>query len=304
MDRQQFYIIYRITSPSGKSYVGLTKSSLRERWRQHVNRAENESRNHPFYNAIRKYGANAFTIEHIASALGARNAQAVEIICISQESKRYNLSAGGENDGAEGSKIFWGRMRSDPEAMELYRANLVAAQRSRPPLDKESQTRIRETAAQWRKDNPREAWANSYRASRIAKRNSTGVTAALEAKRAAKPLKERLLAKHKSKFLSRARAVTKIWATRADSETLSIGEKISETLKQRYRANPTVKAAVSRQLAEARKCMDRKKQGERASSGLKNYWEELRRDPEKYAAYMKRRTESLMRTIAEKQKCV
>ena len=58
------YLIYKHTSPSGKSYVGKTKFTMEKRWKEHCYVAYNK--HHPLYNkhfykAIRKYGANAFT---------------------------------------------------------------------------------------------------------------------------------------------------------------------------------------------------------------------------------------------------
>ena len=51
-------IIYKITSPSGKIYIGQTTKSLEYRWKQHVKDAMNENRKRcrVFHNAIRKYG--------------------------------------------------------------------------------------------------------------------------------------------------------------------------------------------------------------------------------------------------------
>ncbi len=297
MVREQIYIIYKITSPSGKSYIGLTKSTLKERWRQHVRRAINEKHNHPFYNAIRKYGADAFNVQHIASAKGSKNAEVTEVSCIAQETNRYNLSIGGENNGKTGSDIFWARMRADPAAMEVYRANLVKAQRSRPPESAENALKKKEAAAKWRVDNPREAWKNSYRASRTSRQRSTGIKVVIPEI----PLKEKLLAKHKGIFLGRQRSVAETWARRTEKEVLIISTKISETLKDKYANDESFKETNSAQLATARGNIDREKQGKNASAGLKKYWADLKQDPEKYAAYLKRRTDMLMQTIRKKQ---
>ena len=55
-----FGFIYCYTSPSGKKYIGKTKTSLK-------NRAENNQRGYKgctaFYNAIQKYGWDNFTVE-------------------------------------------------------------------------------------------------------------------------------------------------------------------------------------------------------------------------------------------------
>ena len=56
--------IYKITSPSGKSYIGQTTQNPKTRWIQHIyaaNATENKCR--AFERAIRKYGEDAFTHE-------------------------------------------------------------------------------------------------------------------------------------------------------------------------------------------------------------------------------------------------
>jgi hypothetical protein len=297
MGGKQVYIIYKVVSPSGKAYVGLTKSTLKERWRQHVKRAFNEKRNHPFYNAIRKYGVDVFTVEHIASALGAKNAEATEVCCIAQEVNRYNLSLGGENNGKTGADIFWGRMRTDPVAMEVYRAKLVLAGQNRPPESAEFALKKKEAAALWRVENPREAWKNSYRASRVSRQRSVGT----KMDKPEAPLKERLLAKHKGVFLAKQRSVTEIWAKRTSDEIVSIAIKISKTLKDKYVADEEFKSANTSQLNAARGSVDREKQAKNASAGLKKYWVDLKQDPEKYAIHIKRRTDTLMRTLKKKE---
>lgn len=57
-------VIYRLTSPNGKSYYGKTKHSLKYRWDQHVKKALNyTSKCHALASAIRFHGAESFTIE-------------------------------------------------------------------------------------------------------------------------------------------------------------------------------------------------------------------------------------------------
>lgn len=47
--------IYCITSPSGKSYVGLTRGTAENRFKQHARNAKQGIKN-PLYNSFRKYG--------------------------------------------------------------------------------------------------------------------------------------------------------------------------------------------------------------------------------------------------------
>ncbi len=61
-------IIYKLTSPSGKIYIGQTKKTAEHRWDQHRNVANNDKckdTHRAIYNAIRKYGWENFEKEII-----------------------------------------------------------------------------------------------------------------------------------------------------------------------------------------------------------------------------------------------
>lgn len=65
-------IIYMRTSPSGKRYIGQTIKDESQRWKQHVADAygsEKRPRNTPLSCAIRKYGADSFTVEILESCI-------------------------------------------------------------------------------------------------------------------------------------------------------------------------------------------------------------------------------------------
>ncbi len=51
---------------------------------------------------------------------------------------------------------------------------------------------------------------------------------------------------------------------------------------------------------KARASIDRKKQGAAASAGIKRFWEELRKDPDRYQEYIGRRTGTLKRKLKER----
>lgn len=287
--------IYKITSPSGKSYIGMTSSPIKERWRLHVNRALKENRNHPMCNAIRKYGKDAFTVAHIASAHGVEDAAATEITCISQhEGPLYNLSPGGEYDAVYGRKVFWERLRSDPEAYAEYIVKLSAALRALTPEQRKLEVSMRATA-EWRKANPKEAYKLAMRGIRAARKATpnTGKNERERQRLADQPLKQRLLWKHKRKRLASKSAQAEVWASRTEDEKGEIFSAISSTLKARYEKDGVFKSKNESQLKTARDSIDRSVQGPRASAGLKKYWADLKANPEKYKAVMDAKREKL-----------
>lgn len=285
MDRKRYYI-YRLESPSGRAYVGLTSQPLKERWRQHVKRAST-GKSHPLLQAIRKYGADTFKVYLLACTTGLVNAKLIEITCIAYEKNPYNLSPGGEYDGPVASKIFWENIRKDPRALEEYRAKLRAAQALRT-LNGEDRTRLTVLGRKWRENNPREAYRIQSRATRVAAKfnTTTGVNAIKRLRQESKGLKERLLAKHKGVFLSKQDSTRKIWANRSQELKAELFSKISGSVKRYYKENPDKLDETKAQLATARNSIDRVKQGKAASVGIKRYWAELKADPERYAAVM------------------
>ncbi|GEM_PF-1928768 len=292
------YGIYKITSPSEKSYIGLTKSSIQERWRQHKRRAFDEDRNHPFYNAIRKYGPNSFKVELLDTAPNKPAAQKLERFYIAQQPLElsYNISPGGEADGEAGGRIFWDKMAANPGLKEQYVKKLSDIKRASDWSDYEA---LSQKAAQWRKDNPREAYKASRRALRIA--NKTKAKARIGAKKEedTRLLKEKLLWKHKRSVKTRENAFA-LWERRTKAQKEEIATKISGKAKTRWESiqDPEERARIT---ADARKAVDRKKQGPAASRGLKSFWEDLRKDPEQYKAYIEQRKATLKRTLERKK---
>lgn len=285
------YAIYKITSPSGRAYIGLTKNSIKERWRQHAKRAVTDKPNHPFYNAIRKYGPDAFSFEQIDTATSKTIAQQKEMqhIALAQRGTLYNVSRGGEADGEAGSKIFWDRMALDPAAKKEYLAKLSSAKKSSDWTDYGD---LSSKAALWRKANPKLAYQISRRGSRVAARK----IAAPKSLPVPLTLKERLVQKYNGRSL----AVAKMWAARDPAETARLSEKISISLKETW-AKVTDPAVRSSLTAAARAGVDRKKQVPAAIAGIKKYWEDLRADPVKYAAKIERCRQAAAKRAAAKK---
>lgn len=93
-------IIYKHTSKtSGKSYIGLTKFSLEERFDQHVNESNRGSSKH-FHSAINKYGSDDFVSEELASGITTlEEANKLEQLFIEKFdtfNSGYNMTLGGD----------------------------------------------------------------------------------------------------------------------------------------------------------------------------------------------------------------
>ena len=91
-------LVYKATSPNGKTYIGITVSSLKERIRLHVKEANTGSRL-PFHAAIRKYGAERIVWRIIDTASSWSALCELERKYIADhDSKKggYNLTLGGE----------------------------------------------------------------------------------------------------------------------------------------------------------------------------------------------------------------
>lgn len=95
------HIIYKLTSPSGKIYIGRTHN-FDDRMTQHKHEAFIRKKDYPLYRAIRKYGWDNFTKEIIATAPNEKNAQILEetlIIKYDSVNRGYNSTyIGGGGD--------------------------------------------------------------------------------------------------------------------------------------------------------------------------------------------------------------
>jgi group I intron endonuclease len=108
--------IYKLTSPSGKVYIGRTDNFDR---RMIEHKASSKKILHrSLYKAIRKYGWDSFQKEIIAECIGEDNAQVVEEGLI----KKYNSVKKGYNDtyGGNGRNIW----KENPELLEKLKKTL------------------------------------------------------------------------------------------------------------------------------------------------------------------------------------
>ena len=82
------HYIYKLTSPSGKVYIGRTNDFIK-RMQSHLSSA-NLGEKRKLYAAIRKHGWDNFTKEIIAEVQGERAAQVQELFCITEYDSFYN----------------------------------------------------------------------------------------------------------------------------------------------------------------------------------------------------------------------
>lgn len=90
-------IIYKVTNKvNGKSYIGQTRYTLEFRWRQHLHKKDNVY----FHNAIKKYGAENFSLE-VLEECDVDKLNSREIFYIAKYNtfeNGYNLTLGGDGN--------------------------------------------------------------------------------------------------------------------------------------------------------------------------------------------------------------
>ena len=143
-------IIYKLTSPSGKAYVGLTKHSLEHRIRIHKKR---ESGCQALKNAINKYGIEKFKTEILHRDVPIKDLPELERKEIAKhrtlEPLGYNLTPGGEHNElvamssrkklSESKKKFW------DDASDDKRSEANARMMSSSARDKVARTKLANT---------------------------------------------------------------------------------------------------------------------------------------------------------------
>lgn len=106
--------IYKHTSPSGKVYIGITKQTINQRWRNGKGYKDSSY----FYKAIIKYGFDAFEHQIIQTTDTLEKAQILEKMWISFYKKKngvYNLTEGGEGNA--------GYVMSEETKLKISKAN-------------------------------------------------------------------------------------------------------------------------------------------------------------------------------------
>lgn len=133
------YRLYLVTNlRNGKKYVGITKYSLRRRWLQHQQAARNPNAYGGMMQAIRKYGAEAFTIEQIGQSddwevLRRMEQEAIQTYnTYAPHGQGYNLTLGG--DGTLGAPVSDAERQRRAERARGKRRTLESRQRQSESL--------------------------------------------------------------------------------------------------------------------------------------------------------------------------
>jgi group I intron endonuclease len=95
------HIVYLIENNlNKKKYIGYTKYTIEKRWKQHCNRSI-KNINTPFYNAIKKYGMEVWTLSTLCECYSADEAKEKEIYFIEKYdtyNNGYNATLGGDGN--------------------------------------------------------------------------------------------------------------------------------------------------------------------------------------------------------------
>jgi len=125
-------IVYRITNlVTNKSYVGVTTTSLEQRFKEHCWQAVRGDSQYLLYRSMRKHGIENFMIEEFATVLGAKDDLfELEKSIIAQEQTEqpsgYNMTSGGENPPNRSGAEPWnkGKKLSEQEKQKLNMSGL------------------------------------------------------------------------------------------------------------------------------------------------------------------------------------
>ncbi len=111
------HVIYKLTSPSGKIYIGRT-NNFQDRMAQHKHCALVKKMDNSLYKAMRKYGWENFVKEIVATASNQESAQLLEEVLI----KQFNSVKNGYNDtytGGGGNQFV-----NQPERLKTFKKKM------------------------------------------------------------------------------------------------------------------------------------------------------------------------------------
>jgi len=276
METTPSYSVYEITSPSGKSYIGITQQLPQTRFNQHVGRART-GKDHPFYCALRKYDPQQFQLVVLRSGLSRTEAQDQEIAFITARKTQgisYNVSFGGELNAAAGAARRQALM-ADPDWYKQYHERLLQGIANSSAHQKWHTGGLQRKAREWQRNNVRERYRIAYRAQRIA---NPGVDRTSPKTQYGRLYIDSDKVRRKRQSYMYRRTTTERWQATPEERKKEISRKISESLKKRNRQlTDEEKAERDAQLAKARSNIDHEYRKERQREAVDQYWTPERR---------------------------
>jgi len=127
-------VIYKITNTiNGKFYIGQTIMKLSARWSKHKQDAR-KGAGWVMAAAIRKYGADAFTLEVLEEHESKEALNEAEIRCIADLKPQYNACAGGGGLGSPSQEVREkiAQKQRGKKISEQTRQNMSKAQKGHP----------------------------------------------------------------------------------------------------------------------------------------------------------------------------
>lgn len=267
------YFIYKLTAPSGRAYVGFTGQAVKERWRQHVGRAQRGAK-HPLAAAIRKYGSEAFAVETLAEYAELDVALRAEVVAIAALTAAYNISPGGDFDGGAGAARFK-ELLADPAWRSGYTRRLSNALRNSPLY----QARVPDLVAnlaEWRSKNPTASYKNAMRALRVGTNRSGRKKPNTAEGRLPRTPNGPAAKLHKS--IASREAAKRHWSGMDPDKKSDIKTRIAASVAENHAAKSAEeREAHAEQLAQARGRIDHTHRKARQKEALQEYWTPERR---------------------------
>ena len=292
-------IVYRIISPSGKSYIGITSETLKKRWDNHVRAAVKNPKPHPFRDAIRKYGKENFALEVLSENLSEDDAKALEIAFISlfdtqNREHGYNISAGGDYDAPYATAAAWAAINRTPETRAAYLKKLSDTKKAN---DWTNYAELTEAVLKWNKEHPEELKEIQrermvkYREWRAINKEHADEQSKLGLLKARQSIADdypafiaALTAGIRKSFedperrKNQSEQMQRMWGNMTPENRVEHGKNVSRGQKAAYKNMPLEDKAVhDAQLAEARKNIDHTVRKTWQKEALAAYWTPERR---------------------------
>lgn len=176
------YTVYKLTSPSGKIYVGWTSRKLKKRLQDHMSEVR-RGYQRPIQKALRKYPIDQWTQEVVLETVDYNESLKTEVESINKfnttdPEKGYNISTGGEY-GATGvkrseenkQKIREGKKRSTWRSTPEHGAKISAALKGHPPSDKQKEATRKARAKTYKVQFPDGSVHEVYNLNQFAKQH-------------------------------------------------------------------------------------------------------------------------------------